>query len=336
MASRATPWLTAATVCLAACMAHLLLIAAPASAMTVQRVPVVGKEAPALLLQGRVVPGDASRLRQALAGETFSALLLNSPGGSLLEARDMARAIRALRVPVVVPERAECASACFMLFAAAREKVAVPGARIGVHSASVAGGNETMDTLGATTLMAREAAQDGVPAAITGRMVTTAPGQMAWLSQNELEQMGARIAPARVVAAAEIGSPEVAPSRPGIVGPVAAAPATPREFAKTVAAGTTLRLIFAYSVNPDCTSRGLNTIRVTEQPTHGAARVQKTTDFPKFPPSNIRWDCNEAKVPGVALLYTPAPGFSGSDYLGFELISVEGADREFRVALTVK
>lgn len=175
------------------------LIAVSVQAMTVQRVPVKGSDMPALLLQGRIVKGDAARLTQALHGEKFSAVLLNSPGGSVLEARDMARAIRALRVPVVVPDRAVCASACFMLFAAGRDRVAEPGAMIGVHSASVAGGNETMDTLGVTTLMAREAAQYGVPPAITGRMVTTAPGQMAWLTRSELEQMGVRIAPTRVV-----------------------------------------------------------------------------------------------------------------------------------------
>src|SRR5208283_3339429 len=54
--------------------------------------------------------------------------------------------------------------------------IAEPGARIGVHSASVSGGRENTDTLGVTTLMAREAAAYGVPPAITGRMVTTKPG----------------------------------------------------------------------------------------------------------------------------------------------------------------
>jgi len=180
------------------------LIAAPARAMTIQRVPVTGSGGPALLLQGRIVPGDAARLAEALRGAKFSTVLLNSPGGSVLEARDMARAIRALRVPVVVPDRAVCASACFMLFAAGRDRVAEPGAMIGVHSASVSGGNETMDTLGVTTLMAREAAQYGVPPAITGRMVTTAPGQMAWLTRAELEQMGVRIAPTRASASGRV------------------------------------------------------------------------------------------------------------------------------------
>ena len=117
---------------------------APAWAMTVQLVPVPGETGPGAVLQGRIVAG---RRRPACAGAAgtgkFAALVLNSPGGSVLEARDMARLIRALRVSVVVPDRAVCASACFLLFAAGRDKVAEPGAMIGVHSASVAGGNET-------------------------------------------------------------------------------------------------------------------------------------------------------------------------------------------------
>jgi hypothetical protein len=118
--------------------------------------------------------------------------------------------------------------------------------------------------------------------------------------------------------------------------PVAAGPAARRLFAKTVAAGTTLRLVFASSVNPDCTSRGLNTIRVTQPPVHGTARAEKAKDFPRFPPSNVRVACNTTKVPGMTLLYTPEPGFVGSDYLVFDTISPDGADREFRVALTIK
>ncbi len=169
--------------------------------MTFEEIPVRGGEGTALLLQGRIVEGDPARLSAALRRTRPAVLVLNSPGGSVLAARDMARVIHSLPVPVVVPNRAVCASACFLLYAAALNKVAEPGAMIGVHSASVSGGNETMDTLGVTTLMAREAALYGVPAAITGRMVTTAPGQMAWLSRQELKSMGARIGPSQTTTA---------------------------------------------------------------------------------------------------------------------------------------
>ncbi|MBV9654172.1 MAG: hypothetical protein JOZ42_06375 [Acetobacteraceae bacterium] len=147
---------------------------------------------PTLALQGPIRPGDAERFRAALArAPDVSLFVLNSPGGAVLDGRDIARTIRARGGSTLVPARAVCASACFLLFAAGREKHAEPGAMIGVHSASVAGGGENTSTLGTTTLMAREAAAYGVPAQITGRMVTTQPGQMAWLNRAELEAMGA-------------------------------------------------------------------------------------------------------------------------------------------------
>ena len=98
--------------------------------------------------------------------------------------------------------------------AASPRKLVEPGAMVGVHSASVAGGNETIDTLGVTTLMAREVAGYGVPSAITGRMVTTKPGQMAWLSPDELKLIGARVASQQAGPAERIapGSPGSTPS----------------------------------------------------------------------------------------------------------------------------
>ncbi len=193
----------------------LVLASRTPCAMTVQLVPIPGEtRSQALLLQGHIVDGDVARLRRALGQGGFAAIVLNSPGGSVVEARDMARLIRNLNVPVVVPQRAVCASACFLLFAAGSDKVVEPGAMIGVHSASVAGGNETMSSLGVTTLMAREAARYGVPAGITGRMVTTAPGQMAWLSGADLQGMGARVAPTRAAGGAAVlpGSGAATPS----------------------------------------------------------------------------------------------------------------------------
>lgn len=179
----------------------LLALTRPTRAITLQPVPLRDGDGQALLLQGRIEQGDAARLGGALRRQRFAVIVLNSPGGSVVEAREMGRMINRLGVPVAVPDRGVCASACFMLFAAGRSRIAEPGSMVGVHSASVAGGNETMDTLGVTTLMAREAARYGVPASITGRMVTTVPGQMAWLSRAELEGMGARIGSAGVAVA---------------------------------------------------------------------------------------------------------------------------------------
>ena len=185
-------------------LAGLLLLAGAsvASGMTI-RPAAVQSGRPALLLQGRIVPGDAAPARAALAGVSprVAAAGAQQSGRQRAGGAGHGEPIRALRRPRAGARRAVCASACFMLFAAARNKLVEPGAMVGVHSASVAGGNETMDTLGVTTLMARSAASYGVPSAITGRMVTTRPGQMAWLnsrpSSNRWARGWSRVRPAR-------------------------------------------------------------------------------------------------------------------------------------------
>ena len=168
-----------------------------ARAMRMELVPIKGTATASLVAQGRIEAGDVTHLRALLhgvkSGEKIAAIVLNSPGGSVAEAQSMARIIYTAPVPVIVPGHALCASACFLMFAAGRHREVEPGALIGVHSASVSGGRETGQTLGATTLMARAVAAYGVPASITGRMVTTAPGQMAWLDRDELRAMGVRI-----------------------------------------------------------------------------------------------------------------------------------------------
>ena len=142
---------------------------------------------------GPIVVGDRAKLVTLLDGLPLQApakiMLLDSPGGSVIEAERLADTVRSNRLSVGVVGTDMCASACFLLFAASLDKFAQVGARIGVHSVSL-NAIETMNTLAITTAMARDAAGYGVPAAIVGRMVTTEPGQMAWLSPDELRSMG--------------------------------------------------------------------------------------------------------------------------------------------------
>jgi hypothetical protein len=99
-------------------------------------------------------------------------------------------------MPIAVPPHAQCASACFLIFASAKHKFASRTARIGVHSvAQAATGAETNGAKTVTTDLARACAKFGVPAAIIGRMVTTPPNQVAWLSETELGSMGVEFTP---------------------------------------------------------------------------------------------------------------------------------------------
>jgi len=111
--------------------------------------------------------------------------------------------------------------------------------------------------------------------------------------------------------------------------------AAPRLFNITVAAGTTSLLTFAYAVNPDCSSRGLPKLWIVQPPAHGSAEAARQLDFPRFQPNNPLAACNTGKVPGIAVRYTPAKGFTGSDLVTFEEINTDNQDLVYRLSITV-
>jgi hypothetical protein len=177
---------------LAVGLAFLVLPVLPALGMQFQPVAVSSTE---VVVDGRgpIVPSDNDRLLQALAtvpptGRTLLALALDSPGGDVAEAKEMVNVIRERHLPVVIPRNSLCASACFLLFAASPRRFAATDALVGVHSASQEGA-ETKTSLAVTTLMARDAAELGVPTSIIGKMVETTPGRVAWLEPADLALM---------------------------------------------------------------------------------------------------------------------------------------------------
>jgi len=107
-------------------------------------------------------------------------------------------------------------------------------------------------------------------------------------------------------------------------------------YARDVSAGTVAVLNFAWAVNPDCSSRGLPKLWVSRPPTHGASSVVDRDGHPHFPPGNPFAACNTAVVPGVAVTYAPAVGYSGADAMTFEETDVDGRHHVFRMALTVR
>ncbi len=145
-----------------------------------------------IVAAGQINLGDDERLHDYVArlhpGTTVVGMVLESPGGNLREGVYLATTIRNSRIATGVFDRAECASACFLMFAAGSHRTVGPHARIGVHSASHSGEDDPV-AQAVTTLMARKAADLGVPSDIIGRMVTTPPSQIAWLTPDELAEM---------------------------------------------------------------------------------------------------------------------------------------------------
>jgi hypothetical protein len=104
----------------------------------------------------------------------------------------------------------------------------------------------------------------------------------------------------------------------------------------TVAADRTTTLNSSFAVNPDCTSRGLPRLWVTQPPAHGTAKSLAIEGFPRFAPTSPLAHCAQQKVPVAVIDYTPDAGFVGADYLVFEEVTVDNQDKVFRISIVVK
>jgi hypothetical protein len=195
--------------------------AVPAAAMQFSQ---VGNDADLAQINGwgEIIQGDGDRLKTALeaAGASRSiALVLDSPGGSVVEGERMAHMIRDNDIAVVIPNNGKCVSACFLLLAAALRRFAGPDALVGVHSASESG-EETATSMAVTTAMARIAADFDVPPAILGKMVRTVPGRVEWLTHDDLRAMGVRIlGEAAPATPSPAPPPQPQPQRQAVIAP---------------------------------------------------------------------------------------------------------------------
>jgi hypothetical protein len=149
-------------------------------------------------LTGDIVDGDAEKVRRLIEsaqdrGGLVYGIRLDSIGGKLMEAVKIADIVHAVSIATAVDEAAECASACFIIFAAGNGKFAHYGARIGVNGASGVSneaGRESVQSDAIIAVIARLFREMDVPRDIIGRMVVTPSQQMMWLTPDELRSMG--------------------------------------------------------------------------------------------------------------------------------------------------
>ena len=105
---------------------------------------------------------------------------------------------------------------------------------------------------------------------------------------------------------------------------------------RTVPTGKNQRIDFFASVNPDCTSIGLPTVRLVEGPSNGVVTTDKARDFMPFPKGNIRSKCNGKRVAGLKLFYQSTTEFLGVDRVRLLVISASGGEREATYLIQVK
>ena len=140
---------------------------------------------PYVLLQEDIREGDAGRIMLALShakDRRLPYIRVDSPGGNTWEGIRLGKLVRDRGIAVALG-RGRCASACFSLVAAARERFASAVATLAVHRASIDHGETPVadqSTLDVATVYRRW----GVPLDVIGGMAATASGEVFRLTPD--------------------------------------------------------------------------------------------------------------------------------------------------------
>lgn len=135
-------------------------------------------------IDGEITPDVAAGFA-ALAGRAgLKSVSLNSPGGRVFPALEIARAIKAAGLNTIVPTGDECHSACAFIFLAGNERIAQ--GKLGVHQ--VSGVDDPSLTQTAIGRIYEDLVTFNAPSYLVSRMLRTPPGDMYIFTPEELEQ----------------------------------------------------------------------------------------------------------------------------------------------------
>lgn len=148
---------------------------------------------PAIEMSGPITSGDAQRFEEAYSkaqpyAHGVPVMLLRSPGGSVSAAFAISEAMDTNPVHTVVPNDAECASACAsIVFVAGKYRTMQTFGRFGQHSCSI-GGVPDPDC---NEVISKHALAHGISHGSIAAFVTqTPPSDIQWFSKHDLDGWG--------------------------------------------------------------------------------------------------------------------------------------------------
>ncbi|MDX1010506.1 hypothetical protein GOE08_27115 [Sinorhizobium medicae] len=135
-------------------------------------------------IDGEITPEVAAGFAALVGRPGLKSVSLNSPGGRVFLALEIARAIKAAGLNTIVPSRDECHSACAFIFLAGSERIAQ--GKLGVHQ--VSGIDDPSLTQAAIGRIYEDLVTFNAPSYLVSRMLRTPPGDMYVFTPEELER----------------------------------------------------------------------------------------------------------------------------------------------------
>jgi hypothetical protein len=108
------------------------------------------------------------------------------------------------------------------------------------------------------------------------------------------------------------------------------------QFTRVVPSGTNQRVGFFHALNPDCTSSGEVSVRITKEPERGAVKITPATNFPGYPKESSRVKCNQHKIKGMQVDYKSEAKYIGDDALDLLVFFPAGLAWEIHYDISVR
>jgi hypothetical protein len=140
-----------------------------------------------VVLSGPMLPGAHERFKAALDRVKPRAVVLDGPGGRLIEGVLIGTEIRRRGLSTIVPPNRSCASACAVAYLSGKQKFAGRGSAIGLHQAS---DSNARHDRAATVFMMDYLRSAGIPQKLLERRIRG--NTIWWLSRAEQRALGIR------------------------------------------------------------------------------------------------------------------------------------------------
>jgi hypothetical protein len=172
----------------------LSLLAAPAARAASIEVRHVDGAVALVMVEGDLELGDIEIFRSRVASVTKATVAFRSDGGSLLAGIRIGMLIRVKSFTTIVPDAAQCASACAVAWLGGAHRFLGVGSKVGFHAAYVQKAGSTTESGPGNAVLGAYLDQIGLPEDAIVYITQAAPNSMKWLNMEEAAQHGIEVA----------------------------------------------------------------------------------------------------------------------------------------------
>ena len=153
-----------------------------------------GGAATLVIVEGDLELSDIESFRSKVATLSKASVAFRSDGGSLLAGIRIGMLIRVRNFTTIVPDAAQCASACAVAWLGGAHRFLGVGSKVGFHAAYVQKAGGTAESGPGNAVLGAYLDQIGLPEDAIVYITQAAPNSMKWLNMDEAAQHGIDVA----------------------------------------------------------------------------------------------------------------------------------------------